>query len=213
MKAMLARWRAAPGAPPPGYRPGATAVRVLADLSATRDRAGGANGSNGASGASGSNGANGANGVARLPNGVRVSATEQVARQFLMHTVSVRIAVTARGPAAHGSARVLQTGWLRRTGVRAAPRPGCDPDFARIVDALLAETALADALRPVHLADCAIDAHDGCWTLTIVPYGGSEVVNRMPSFRRYVRLTGEQAAALSAACAAFDRVLRGFLRR
>ncbi|KWH32119.1 DUF3156 family protein [Burkholderia stagnalis] len=210
MKAMLARWRAAPGAPPPGYRPGATAARVLADLSATRDGAGGANGSSGASGA---NGANGANGAARLPNGVRVSATEQVARQFLMHTVSVRIAVTARGPAAHGSARVLQTGWLRRTGVRAAPRPGCDPDFARIVDALLAETALADALRPVHLADCAIDAHDGCWTLTIVPYGGSEVVNRMPSFRRYVRLTGEQAAALSAACAAFDRVLRGFLRR
>lgn len=207
---MLARWRAAPGAPPPGYRPGATAARVLADLSATRDGAGGANGSSGASGA---NGANGANGAARLPNGVRVSATEQVARQFLMHTVSVRIAVTARGPAAHGSARVLQTGWLRRTGVRAAPRPGCDPDFARIVDALLAETALADALRPVHLADCAIDAHDGCWTLTIVPYGGSEVVNRMPSFRRYVRLTGEQAAALSAACAAFDRVLRGFLRR
>lgn len=207
MKAALARWRAAPSAPPPGYRPGATVARVLADLSATRDGAGGANGSNG------SNGSNGASGAARLPNGVRVSATEQVARQFLMHTVSVRIAVTARGPAAHGSARVRQTGWLRRTGVRAAPRPGGDPDFARIVDALLAEPALAGALRPIHLADCAIDAHDGCWTLTIVPYGGSEVVSRMPSFRRYVRLTDEQATALSAACAAFDHALRGFLRR
>ncbi|MGZ2747041.1 DUF3156 family protein [Burkholderia stagnalis] len=195
MRAMLARWRAAPGAPPPGYRPGATAARVLADLRAVRD------------------GASGASGVATLPNGVRVSVTEQVARQFLMHTVSVRIAVTARGPAAHGSARVRQTGWLRRTGVRAALQHGCDPGFARTVGALLAEPALADALRPVHLADCAIDAHDGCWTLTIVPYGGSEVVNRMPSFRRYVRLTDEQATALSAACAAFDRVLRGFLRR
>ncbi|MXN79271.1 DUF3156 family protein [Burkholderia sp. 4701] len=195
MKAALSRWRAAPGALPPGYRPGATAARVLADLRAARD------------------GVNGASGVARLPNGIRVSVTEQVARQFLMHTVSVRIAATARGPAAHGSARVRQTGWLRPTGVRAALQRGCDPGFARVVDALLAEPALAEALQPIHLADCAIDAHDGCWTLTIAPYGGSEVVNRMPSFRRYVRLTGEQAAALSAACAAFDRVLRGFLRR
>lgn len=34
----------------------------------------------------------------------------------------------------------------------------------------------------------------------------------MPSFRRYVRLTDEQAAALSAALIAFERALRGFLR-
>ncbi|KVW34336.1 DUF3156 family protein [Burkholderia ubonensis] len=192
MKAVLARWRTAPAAPPPGYRPGVTTARVLVDLRAARD---------------------GASGAATLPNGVRVSVTEQVTRQFLMYTVSVRIAVTARGPAVHGSARVQQTGWLRRTGVCAALRPGCEPGFARTVDVLLAEPALADALRPIHLTDCAIDAHDGCWTLAIAPYGGSEVVNRMPSFRRYVRLTDEQAAALSAACAAFDRVLRGFLRR
>ncbi|MBN3819878.1 DUF3156 family protein, partial [Paraburkholderia sp. Se-20369] len=85
--------------------------------------------------------------------------------------------------------------------------------FVQTVDALLAEPALAAALRPLHLADCTIDADDGRWTLAIVPFGGSEVVNRMPSFRRYVRLTDEQAAALSAACAAFDRALRGFLRR
>ncbi|KVM05548.1 hypothetical protein WL05_07780 [Burkholderia ubonensis] len=194
MKAVLARWRTAPAAPPPGYRPGATAARVLADLRAARE------------------GDGGASGVARLPNGVRVRVAEQVARQFLMHTVSVRIAATARGPAAHGSARIAQTGWLRRTGVRAALRDGCDPGFARTVAALVAEPSLAGALRPLHLTDCTIDAHDGRWTLTVVPFGGSEVVSRMPSFRRYVRLTGEQAAALSAALIAFERALRGFLR-
>ncbi|PAJ81973.1 DUF3156 family protein [Burkholderia ubonensis] len=195
MKAALARWRAAPAAPPPGYRLGATAARVLADLRAARE------------------GDGGASGVARLPNGVRVRVAEQVARQFLMHTVSVRIAATARGPAAHGSARIAQTGWLRRTGVRAALRDGCDPGFARTVAALVAEPSFADALRPLHLTDCTIDAHDGRWTLTVAPFGGSEVVSRMPSFRRYVRLTGEQAAALSAAVTAFERALRGFLRR
>uniref|UniRef100_UPI00016A5D02 DUF3156 family protein n=1 Tax=Burkholderia ubonensis TaxID=101571 RepID=UPI00016A5D02 len=104
------------------------------------------------------------------------------------------------------------TGWLRRTGVRAALRDGCDPGFARTVAAMVAEPSLADALRPLHLTDCTIDAHDGRWTLTVVPFGGSEVVSRMPSFRRYVRLTGEQAAALSAALIAFERALRGFLR-
>ncbi|HGL6719714.1 DUF3156 family protein [Burkholderia contaminans] len=194
MKAALARWRAAPDAPPPGHRPGAIAARVLADLHAVRD----------------------ADGVgsptARLPNGVRVSVEERVERQFLMHTVSVKVTATARGPAAQGSARVRQTGWLRRTGIDAMLVPGCDPGFVGTVAALVAEPSLADALRPLHLTDCAIDARDGRWTLAIVPFGGSEIVNRMPSFRRYVRLTGEQAAALSAACLAFETALHRFLR-
>ncbi|VWD44491.1 DUF3156 family protein [Burkholderia contaminans] len=193
MKAALARWRAAPDAPPPGHRPGAIAARVLADLRAARE-------------------ADGAAGLtARLPNGVRVTIGERVERQFLMHTVSVKVAATACGPAVQGSARVRQTGWLRSTGIDAVAVPGCDPGFVDAVAALVAEPSLADALRPLHLTDCTIDARDGRWTLAIVPFGGSEVVNRMPSFRRYVRLTGEQAAALSAACLAFETALRRIL--
>ncbi|MBF5010021.1 DUF3156 family protein [Burkholderia pseudomultivorans] len=191
MKAVLARGRTVPAPPPAGHRPGVIAARVLADLRAVRD-------------------ADGAG--ARLPNGVRVSVAEQVDRQFLMHTVSVKLTTTAHGPAAAGHARVRQTGWLRRTGVQAVVAPGCDPAFERTVAALLADAALADALRPLHLADCAIDACDGRWTLAIVPFGGSEVVNRMPSFRRYVRLIDEQADALSAACFAFETALRRILR-
>ncbi|WP_175866797.1 DUF3156 family protein [Burkholderia contaminans] len=193
MKAALARWRAAPDAPPPGHRPGAIAARVLADLRAERE-------------------ADGAAGLtARLPNGVRVTIGERVERQFLMHTVSVKVAATACGPAVQGSARARQTGWLRSTGIDAVAVPGCDPGFVDAVAALVAEPSLADALRPLHLTDCTIDARDGRWTLAIVPFGGSEVVNRMPSFRRYVRLTGEQAAALSAACLAFETALRRIL--
>ncbi|VWC89727.1 hypothetical protein BLA18112_03227 [Burkholderia lata] len=195
MKLALARWRAAPDAPPPGHRPGAIAARVLADLRAERD-------------------ADGAGSLtARLPNGVRVSVAERVDRQFLMHTVCVKVAATAGGPAAQGDARVRQTGWLRRTGIDAVAVPGCDPVFVDTLAALVAEPSLADALRPLHLTDCTIDACDGRWTLAIVPFGGSEVVNRMPSFRRYVRLTGEQAAALSAACLAFETALRRILQR
>ncbi|OXI30386.1 hypothetical protein CFB89_24750 [Burkholderia sp. AU16741] len=197
MKAALVRWRAAPDASPPGHRPGAIAARVLADLRAVRD----------------ADDAGGVGGVtARLPNGVRVSVDECVERQFLMHTVNVMVTVAADGPAAQGGARVRQTGWLRRTGIDAALVSGCDPVFVDTLAALLAEPALADALRPLHLTDCAIGARDGRWTLAIVPFGGSEVVNRMPSFRRYVRLIDEQAAALSAACLAFETVLRRILR-
>ncbi|MCA8293453.1 DUF3156 family protein [Burkholderia sp. AU30198] len=193
MKITLARWRAAPDAPPPGHRPGAIAARVLTDLRAERD-------------------ADGAVGLtARLPNGVRVSVDERIDRQFLMHTVSVKVAATACGPAVQGSARVRQTGWLRCTGIDALAAPGCAPGFADTLAELVAEPSLADALRPLHLTDCTIDARDGRWTLAIVPFGGSEVVNRMPSFRRYVRLTGEQAAALSAACLAFETALRRIL--
>lgn len=199
MKAAFARWRAAPDAPPPGHRPGAIAARVLGDLGAVRDPDGGA-------------GAIAIAFAARLPNGVRVSIAERVERQFLMHTVSVQVAVAAHGPAGQGRARILQTGWLRRTGVAAEPSPECDPAFVRTVSAIVAQPALADALRPLHATDCTITARGGRWTLAVVPFGGSEVVNRMPSFRRYVRLTGEQAAALSAACAAFETALRGILR-
>ncbi|VWC99008.1 DUF3156 family protein [Burkholderia lata] len=195
MKLALARWRTAPDAPPPGHRPGAIAARVLADLCAERDADGAASL------------------TARLPNGVRVSVAERVDRQFLMHTVSVKVAATAGGPAAQGSARVRQTGWLRCTGIDAVAVPGCDPVFVDTLAALVAEPSLADALRPLHLTDCTVDACDGRWTLAIVPFGGSEVVNRMPSFRRYVRLTGEQAAALSAACLAFETALRRILQR
>ncbi|MCA8272391.1 DUF3156 family protein [Burkholderia sp. AU30280] len=193
MRLALARWRAAPDAPPPGHRPGAIAARVLADLRAERDAD------------------EGGSLTARLPNGVRVSVDERVDRQFLMHTVSVKVTATACGPAAQGSARVRQTGWLRRTGIDAVAVPGCGPGFVDTVAALVAEPSLADALRPLHLTDCTIDARDGRWTLAIVPFGGSEVVNRMPSLRRYVRLTGEQAAALSAACLAFETALRRIL--
>nr|WP_249191720.1 DUF3156 family protein [Burkholderia cenocepacia] len=166
-------------------------------------------------GAGGVGGVGGA--TARLPNGVRVRVDERVERQFLMHTVSVKVTVAANGPAVQGSARVRQTGWLRRTGIAAVLAPGCDPAFIDTLAALLADPALADALRPLHLTDCVIDAHDGDardgrWTLAIVPFGGSEVVNRMPSFRRYVRLIDEQVAALSAACLAFETALRGILR-
>lgn len=185
----------APDSPPPGHRPGAVAARVLADLGAVRDANGGT-----------------AEALARLPNGVRVRIDECVDRQFLMHTVAVRVSIDADGPAGHGHARVLQTGWLRRTGIAAEPAPGCDPGFMRAVVALVADSSLADALRPLHLTDCTIAARDGRWTLAVVPFGGSEVVNRMPSFRRYVRLTVDQAAALSAACVAFETALHGILR-
>ena len=96
-------------------------------------------------------------------------------------------------------------------GYRRAGRPGCDPAFADTLAALVAEPSLADALR-LHLTDCTFDARDGRWTLAIVPFGGSEVVNRMPSFRRYVRLTGEQAAARCRRPALrFETALRGIL--
>jgi hypothetical protein len=189
MNAVFARRRAGHDALPAGHRPGAVAARVRADLQAVHD-------------------ARDEPGAARLPNGVCVTLTERIERQFLMHTVSVTIATAACGPAACGRAQVQQTGWVRRTGIRIVAASGSDPRFCR---ALAADAALAGALRRLHLSTCTIDAHDGRWTLAIVPFGGSEVVNRMPSFRRYVRLIDEQAAALHAACAAFEGALHGIL--
>ena len=103
-----------------------------------------------------------------------------------------------------------QTGWLRCTVSTRWPLQDATPHSPTRWPRW-SPSRRWPTLRPLHLTDCTFDARDGRWTLAIVPFGGSEVVNRMPSFRRYVRLTGEQAAALSAACLAFETALRRIL--
>jgi hypothetical protein len=180
------RWFA-PG-PAPGYRAGATLARVARDLQAASCEA---------------DGVVAARGRLTLDGGLALAAEECVERQFLMHTVLVRLSLKVPGPAARGRATIGQQGWWRRTGVAARLGPDADDAFARRVAALLDTAALGRALAALDLTYCAIDADAHGWTLCVVPFGGSEVVSRMPSFRRYIRVTDAQRAALLAAFQAF----------
>jgi transcriptional regulator GlxA family with amidase domain len=190
VKLALARWRAAPDAPPPSHRPGALAARVLADLRAERE-------------------ADGAAGLtARLPNGVRVTIDERVDRQFLMHTVSVKVAATACGPAMRGSARVRQTGWLRSTGIDAVAVPGCDPGFVDAVAALVAEPSLADALR------CSRRTLQTSFqrVADVTPVGYLRTI-RLNAVRRLLRTTPVQQLGVGEAAASWGFTHLGYFAR
>nr|WP_323121263.1 DUF3156 family protein [Burkholderia alba] len=142
-----------------------------------------------------------------LPGGMALHAQETVDRQFLMHTVQVRLTATLPGPPAHGAATIAQRGWLRRTDVAATLDTRADARFARHLAALLACPAWRAALMELDLTYCAIEARGTRWTLRVVPFGGSEVVNRMPSFRRYIRVTDAQRHALAATFGGFAVLL------
>ncbi|AOJ71740.1 MULTISPECIES: DUF3156 family protein [Burkholderia] len=189
--ASAAGWRRwfAP-APVPGYRCGATLARVAADLRAMLA-------------------VDGEPAAARilLGDGIELHAAERVDRQFLLHTVSVRLERTLAGPVANGSASIAARGWLRRGPVEAAIARDADAQFAAHVATLLATPALGVPLAALDLTYCEIAARGPRWVLSIVPFGGSEVVGRMPSFRRYVRLADTQCEALRAAFAGFEAAL------
>jgi hypothetical protein len=182
------RWFAAARGGVPGYRAGATLRRVAGDLRA---------------GSCETDGEGSGHGRLVFAHGLVLAAEECVERQFLMHTVLVRLSLRVPGPVARGHATVMQRGWWRRTGVAARSDAAADAAFARGLAALLDTPALTRALAALDLTYCAIDADERGWTLCVVPFGGSEVVNRMPSFRRYIRVTEAQRDALLAAFQAF----------
>ncbi|MGV5656966.1 DUF3156 family protein, partial [Burkholderia pseudomallei] len=140
-------------------------------------------------------------------DGVEWRAIERVDRQFLLHTVSVQLERTIAGPAAHGSASIAASGWVRRGPLAAAIARNADARFGALVPTLLAAPALNAPLAALDLTYCAIVACGSRWTLRIVPFGGSEVAGRMPPFRRYVRLADTQRDALRAAFAGFEAAL------
>ncbi|AHI67729.1 DUF3156 family protein [Burkholderia thailandensis] len=181
--------RFAPGGAP-GYRRGATLARVAADLGAALAAAGGGDAARMA-----------------LDDRIALRATERVDRQFLLHTVSVQLERTLAGPDTHGSASIAASGWVRRGPAAATIARDADARFGSLVRALLAVPSLNAPLAALDLTYCEIAARGRRWTLRIVPFGGSEVVGRMPSFRRYVRLADTQRDALHAAFAGFEAAL------
>jgi hypothetical protein len=54
-----------------------------------------------------------------------------------------------------------------------------------------------------------IDLDGPQWQVRLEHMGGSEVVNRMPAFRRYIALSGEQRQELLNVLVGFQRVLSG----
>ncbi|MDN5401285.1 MAG: DUF3156 family protein, partial [Pseudomonas sp.] len=72
---------------------------------------------------------------------------------------------------------------------------------------LLADSTLFQALMPLDFKRLRIELHDQQWCFRLEHMGGSEVVNRMPAFRRYIALSRAQREHLLATLVGLHRVL------
>ena len=135
---------------------------------------------------------------------------ERVEAHLLMHIVTCEFQLQLPAPqGGEVSLELRHTGALRRTGLACVYRKGDRARFARLRDRLLQQAALVAALMPLDFKRLHLDLAGGCWTLTLEHMGGSEVVNRMPAFRRYISLNPAQRDLLLAALKGLARLVEG----
>ncbi|MCO7568025.1 DUF3156 family protein [Pseudomonas sp. S 311-6] len=130
--------------------------------------------------------------------GWRAEVRERVEAHLLMHVVTCefQLCVPALQP---GDVRLQlrHTGAVRRSGVACVYRAGDKARFAQVRDHLLSDGALQAALMPLDFKRLTLECLGGQWCLGLEHMGGSEVVNRMPAFRRYLQISPQQREHLS----------------
>ena len=165
---------------PSGYQPGVTLAHLRRDL-----------------------------GLATLEvDGVAFEIVERTESQLLMHLVLTECVLRVPA-AAGGTARfeVHHGGAIRRSGIHVRRRAGNQALGRELQARLQADSALFQALMPLDFKRLRIELHDQQWCVRLEHMGGSEVVNRMPAFRRYIALSAEQRGYLLAALVGLQRVL------
>lgn len=142
---------------------------------------------------------------------LQLEIVERTELQLLMHLVMTEFVI--RVPALQEGAASFElhhSGAVRRTGIRCRRRSG-DAALRDGLQARLQEDkALHRALMPLDFKRLRIDLEGGQWCVRLEHMGGSEVVNRMPAFRRYIALSREQRNWLFEALIGLQRVLRTF---
>jgi len=141
---------------------------------------------------------------------LQVAMVERTEAQLLMHLVMTEFRIQL--PAStQGSARfdLHHRGSIRRTGLACRQRAGEPALGARLEAALTSDPALHQALMALDFKHLRIALDGQQWCVRLEHMGGSEVVNRMPAFRRYIALSPAQREGLLTVLAGLQRVLGG----
>lgn len=180
-----------------GYRPGLTAARVARELDPSWS-------------------GTPADDVTRVPMDAAFGVDgallrERVERHFLMHIVNVEIVlrVPSSTPTS-GTIHLHHTGTFRRGALVHRASGGLGEHGTALAQRVCADEAVRSALLGLDQRRCEIAGVGTAWELRIEPFGGCEVVNRMPAMRRHVRLGEAQAQALREAASALVVVLKEF---
>ncbi|QBF26419.1 DUF3156 family protein [Pseudomonas tructae] len=142
--------------------------------------------------------------------GQTVQVRERCEAHLLMHLVltefSLKLPASDQGNA---HLELHHSGSLRRSGLRVRLRKGTPALQAQVQGRLQAQAALLQALMPLDFKRLRLQRHEGQWTLTLEHIGASEVVSRLPAFRRYIRLSPEQRQHLLAALQGLAALMAG----
>ncbi|WP_256657872.1 DUF3156 family protein [Pseudomonas sp. 2FG] len=135
--------------------------------------------------------------VSTPDGGLGFDVRELPQSQFLMHIVATEFSFHAPG-LSPGAAKIdlRHTGTIRRQGIACRLRSGEGVELASLIGRLQGDAELLTALMPLDFRRLQLERGEAGWTVRLEHIGASEVVNRMPSFRRYIRLTAEQRAHL-----------------
>lgn len=177
---------------PSGYRPGVTLEHLRRNLGLARFETAGP-----------------ASAIAVTDDGrLQLEIVERTESQLLMHLVMTEFVL--RVPASREGTACLELhhgGAVRRSGIRCRQRGGDSGLATRLKAAVENDLALYQALMPLDFKRLRIDLQGRQWWVRLEHMGGSEVVNRMPAFRRYIPLSREQRSALLAVLSGLQRVL------
>lgn len=145
-----------------------------------------------------------------LAGGLEFDVQERAESQLLMHLVlcEFRLHCTARS---EGAARLEahHRGAIRRTGIGWKQKGGEAGLGETIRQRIEQDPTLYQALMPLDFKRLCLERSEGRWTVTLEHMGGSEVVNRMPAFRRYIRISPPQRDLLLTALIGLKRLLEG----
>ncbi|WP_415261179.1 DUF3156 family protein [Pseudomonas chlororaphis] len=129
--------------------------------------------------------------------------------QFLMHLVVCEFRLRVPGsPGPQARIDIRHTGAIRRQGVAAGLKQGAQEEWAGLLQQLHSDPQLLAALLPLDFKRLQLQRDEQGWLVRLEHFGASEVVNRLPGFRRYIRLSVEQRGALLAAFKRLHSLLR-----
>ncbi|SDH91906.1 DUF3156 family protein [Pseudomonas panipatensis] len=189
MFAKLCEWF---GRAPSGYRPGVTLEQARRNLAGLTFQAL----------------APGLGRFGTVDGGLVFELHERPLAQFLMHLVLTEFVLERPAlDAAEARFELRHSGALRRQGLVCRQRAGDPALGARLAERLGADAHLQQALLPLDFKRLRLERGAGRWRVRLEHMGASEVVNRMPSFRRYVQLSREQRDYLLRALFHLQRLL------
>ena len=141
--------------------------------------------------------------------GWQAEVRECTESHLLMHVVTCefRLSVPALEEVSV-QVELRHTGALRRNGVACVYRGGDKACFAKVRDHIGNDEALLSELMPLDFKRLTVECREGQWNVALEHMGGSEVVNRMPAFRRYIQVSPQQRVHLLGCLARFVESLQ-----